>query len=253
QILRAQLEPQGQAIVLSDVRVAWNHAELRAHGPDVMVIPGLTDRQDWSTFDVAEEGQRPALIIEITSPETRNNDLRIKVDHYARVGVAQYVIVDTIGRKPARRLRLIGYTLVGEHYITQPCDEHGRLWLDVAQLWLGIRDDHVVCYDAQGHELGDYVTVVQAAEAAIARADLAETRVRYEAQARADAEAQALYEAQLRAEEAQARAEAETRANAEAQARAEAETRANAEAQARAAAEAELDALREELRRLRGA
>ncbi|PDV97844.1 Uma2 family endonuclease, partial [Candidatus Viridilinea mediisalina] len=166
QILRAQLEPQGQAVVLSDVRVAWDHAELRAHGPDVMVIPGLATRQDWSTFDVAAEGQRPALIIEITSPETRKNDLVIKVDHYAQVGIAQYVIVDTIGRKPVRRLRLIGYRLVGGRYEVQPCDEHGRLWLDVAHLWLGIRGDHVVCYDAQGNELGDYVTVVQAAEAA---------------------------------------------------------------------------------------
>ncbi|PDW04395.1 Uma2 family endonuclease [Candidatus Viridilinea mediisalina] len=225
QVLRAHLEPHGSAIVLSDVRVAWDHAELRAHGPDVMVIPGPTTRQDWSTFDVTAEGHRPALIIEITSPDTRNNDLAIKVEHYALVGVAQYVIVDAIPRKKPRQLRLIGYTLVGDRYHMQACDANGRLWLDVAQLWLGVRDDHVVCFDQQGNELGDYLAVVQAAEAAIMRADAAEVRA-------ATAETRA--------------ATAETRA-------ATAETRATYEAQARAEAEAELEALRAELRRLRGA
>jgi Uma2 family endonuclease len=78
-VLRARLEPHGQAIVLSDVRVAWDVPDLRPHGPDVMVIPGLRERRDWSTFDVAEEGVRPALIIEITSPETRENDVVRKV------------------------------------------------------------------------------------------------------------------------------------------------------------------------------
>jgi colicin import membrane protein len=198
QILRARLEPSERAVVLSDVRVAWDHAQLRAHGPDVMVIPGLRQRQDWSTFDVTEEGHRPALIIEITSPETRHNDLTIKVRHYAMVGVAQYIIVDNVRRKKPRQLRLIGYRLVGERYQRQVSDAKGRLWLDVAQLWIGVRDDHVVCCDAEGHEIGDYLAVVQAAEAAIARADeaearaaTAEARVIYEAQARAAAEAQA--------------------------------------------------------------
>ena len=78
-VLRARLEAHGRAIVLSDVRVAWDVPDLRPHGPDVMVIPGLRERRDWSTFDVAEEGARPALMIEITSPETRENDVVWKV------------------------------------------------------------------------------------------------------------------------------------------------------------------------------
>jgi Protein of unknown function (DUF820). len=74
-----------------------------------MVIPGIAARQDWSAFDVAVEGARPALMIEITSPETRVNDLKRKVAHYARAGVAQYVIVDRIERGGARRVRLLDY------------------------------------------------------------------------------------------------------------------------------------------------
>ena len=286
-VLRARLEAHGRAIVLSDVRVAWDVPDLRPHGPDVMVIPGLRERRDWSTFDVAEEGVRPALMIEITSPETRENDVVWKVAHYARAGVAQYVIVDNVGRRGERQLRLLDYRLVGDTYRLQPPDERGWVYLELAELWVGVEGDHVVCYADDGTAFGDYATVVQqAAEAeararqeAAARAE-AEEQARLEAAARAEAEARARQEAVARAEaEAQARAAAEqaqreaaARAEAEAQARAAAEqaqreaaARAEAEAQARAAAEqaqreaaarAELEArLREleaELRRLQG-
>ncbi|MCS7287739.1 MAG: Uma2 family endonuclease [Roseiflexus sp.] len=223
-VLRARLEASGAAIVLSDVRIAWDIPDLRPHGPDVMVIPGISERQNWSTFEVAVEGVRPALIIEITSPETRENDLDIKVEHYARARVAQYVIVDDMGRGRVRRLRLLDYRLAGERYEAHPPDAAGRVHLVVANLWLGIEGDHVVCYDEQGVAFGDYATVVQQAAEERVRAQAAEEQARREAAARAAAEEQARREAAAREAEARARAEAEAR----------------------------LHALEEELRRLRG-
>ncbi|MFQ3684565.1 MAG: hypothetical protein SNJ51_20050, partial [Roseiflexus sp.] len=68
------------------VRIAWDIPELRAHGPDVTVIPAIRERQNRSTFDVAVEGVRPARIVEITSPEVRALDVENKVEHYARAG-----------------------------------------------------------------------------------------------------------------------------------------------------------------------
>lgn len=143
------------------------------------------------------------LDIEITSPETRRNDLFDKVEHYAHVGVAQYVIVDDLGRGGERRLRLLGYRLALDVYQPQALDDHGRLWLDVAGLWLGVQDDHVVCYDAHGVAVGDYTAVVRAAEEAQQRADI-ETRA-HAAEERADAEARARAEERLRALEAELR------------------------------------------------
>jgi Uma2 family endonuclease len=244
-VLRARLEESGAAIVLSDVRIAWDVPDLRPHGPDVMVIPGIVERQDWSTFDVAVEGARPALIIEITSPETRENDLEIKVDHYARAGVPQYVIVDNQSRRGARRLRLLDYRLTDGVYRLHPPDAAERVHLVIADLWLGIEGDHVVCYDEHGAAFGDYATVVRRAKEAERRAKEAERQARREAE-RAQQEAAAREaEARLRAAaEEQARREAE-RAQQEAAAR-------EAEARLRAAAEARLRALEEELRRLRG-
>ncbi len=225
EVLRARLEPSGVAIVLTDVRIVWDIPGLRAHGPDVMVIPGIAERQNWSTFDVVVEGVRPALIIEITSPETRENDLERKVEHYAQAGVAQYVIIDDMGgRNRERRLRLLDYRLADGRYVAHPMDADGRVHLVIAGLWLGIEGDHVVCYDAQGVAIGDYVTVVRQATEAAERARRAEERARQEAE----------------------------RARQEAAARAEAEERARQEAAARAETESRLRALEAELRRLRG-
>jgi hypothetical protein len=203
-----------------------------------------------------------------------------KVAHYARAGVAQYVIVDNIGRRGERQLRLLDYRLVGDTYRLQPPDERGWVYLELADLWVGVEGDHVVCYTDDGTAFGDYATVVQqAAEAeararqeAAARAE-AEEQARREAAARAEAEAQARAAAEQAQREAAARAEAEAqfrreaaaRAAAEAQARAaaeqaqreaaaraEAEEQARREAAARAAAEARLRELEAEVRRLRG-
>ena len=242
-VLRARLEPSRRAIVLSDVRIAWDIPDLRAHGPDVMVIPGMRKRRNWSTFEVAVERARPALIIEIVSPDARENDVVIKVEHYARAGVAQYVIVDDTGRGGVRRLRLLDYRLEGTAYRLQEPDADGRVHLAIADIWLGLRRDHVVCYDAAGREIGDYVTVVRQAAKAAARAKQAAARARREAAARAEAEERARREAAAREAEARARKEAEERAQREAAAR-------EAEARARAEAEARLRVLRERLRAL---
>jgi len=142
----------------------------------------VAERQDWSTFEVAVEGARPALIIEITSPETRVNDLKRKVVHDVRAGVAQYVIVDRGGRGAARRVRLLDYRLAGGVYRRCAPDAAGRVHLVIANLWLGVEGDHVVCYDERGAAFGDYATVVRQAAAA-------EERAQREATARAEVEA----------------------------------------------------------------
>ncbi len=246
EVLRARLEQSGAAIVLTDVRIAWDIPDLRPHGPDVTVIPGVGERQNWSTFDVSVEGVRPALIIEITSPETRVNDLERKVEHYARAGVAQYVIVDDLSRgRRERRLRLLDYRLEGGAYRLHPPDAAGRVHLAIANLWLGIERDHVVCYDEHGVPFGNYATVVWQAAQEAERAQREAERAQREAE-------RAQREAEAREAEARARLKAEERAQREAErAQREAEAR-EAEARARAAAEERLRALEEELRRLRG-
>jgi len=237
-VLEARLQHDRSAAVLIDVRVAWDVAELQPHGPDIAVVFGVREQQNWSTFDVAQEGARPALIVEITSPETRQIDLFDKVDEYEIAGVPWYVIVETYTSRRTTLRRLKGYMLEDGAYTTLAPDERGWLWIEPAGIWMGVRDNQVECYDQAGALIGDYTDIDMARQEAEARAAA-------EAQARAGAEARA-------AAQAQARAEAEARAAAEAQARA-AEAQARAEAEARAAAtEERLRHLEAELRRLRG-
>ncbi|MBA2390588.1 MAG: Uma2 family endonuclease [Geodermatophilaceae bacterium] len=217
-VLTAQLAGVAGAVVLHDVRVAWDVPELGAHGPDIAVYFNVRERRNWSTFDVAEEGTRPALIVEVASPETRRLDLNNKVDAYDEAGVLLYIIVDTSTRKGVTTRRLLGYHGgEGKGYVPLAPNKAGRLWLEPVRLWLGLEGNELVCYDEAGHPLDEYAALALARKAAEARA----------------------------VEEAAGRA-------AEASARAKAEARAVEEAAARRAAEARLRELEDELRRLRG-
>jgi hypothetical protein len=214
--------------VLADCRVDWNLPGVRPLGPDVAVFFEVRRRILGSTFHVGVEGARPILVIEVTSPETRSNDVGPKVRFYHQARVPLYVIADASERRGERHLNLIGYRYTRRAYQRVRADAQGRIHLPPLQLALGVTLDRqggyqrLACYDlATGRELGDYTAVV-------------------EALAVAEALAQA---------EAQARALAEQRAQAEAQARVAAEQRARAEAKARVAAEKRLRELEAKLKR----
>ena len=195
------------------------------------MILGARARKNWSTFDVAEEGVRPALIIEVTSPETAALDRSVKLEEYDLAGVLLYVIVDTITRRREPVLRLLGYQQSPTGYQGLAPDEHGRLWLAPVRTWLGLEENEIVCYDEAGRPLGDY----RALAAALAE----------EARARAAAEQEA-------AAERRARIAAEQEVAAERQARAAVEREAADERRARTATEERLREIEAELRRLRG-
>jgi Uma2 family endonuclease len=198
-VFNAQLRDDPTAVVLHDVRVAWDVPGLRPNGPDVAVILGVREPRNWSTFDVADEGVRPALLVEVTSPETRQNDLLDKVDIYEQAGVPLYVIIDTRLWKGAEQLHLIAYHLAPNGYEVLAPDERGWLRLEPAGVWLGLNDNRIACYDAHGQLIGDYQALAEA------RA-VAEARAKAEGEARAAAEARASEaEARLRDLEAELR------------------------------------------------
>src|SRR6516162_1114234 len=83
------------ALVLHDVLVFWDIPGLRQHSPDISVIFGVRQPEKLrKSFDVAAEGVRPRMLIEVVSPNYRDNDVVTKVEHYHRARVPFYVIVD---------------------------------------------------------------------------------------------------------------------------------------------------------------
>jgi hypothetical protein len=129
QVCKARLAGDPTALVLSDTQVVWDVAALRHHSPDLTVFFGVRPRPVWYSFSVREEGVRPALIVEVTSPNTRGIDLQTKRRQYFRAGVPLYAILDQLpGRRDApRRLRLLAYRRGRRGYERLPEDEHGRV------------------------------------------------------------------------------------------------------------------------------
>src|SRR5437870_5412741 len=84
----------GTVVVLGDCRVDWGVLGLRPLGPDVLVLFGVRYWLQRGTFRVAEEGGKPIIALEITSPSTHDHDIFNKPDLYYRAGVQLYVIVD---------------------------------------------------------------------------------------------------------------------------------------------------------------
>lgn len=110
-VMSLLIDGNAQAVLLSDTNVDWGVPEVAPHRPDIAVIFQVRERRRWSTFKVAEEGTRPSLIIEITSPATRHLDLDDKYEEYEQVGVPFYVIIDLIKRKRGITRELKGYRL----------------------------------------------------------------------------------------------------------------------------------------------
>lgn len=177
-VLRAQVAGDPTAVVLTDVRVAWDVPDLKAHGPDIMLIFSVQRHKNWTTFDVAEEGVRPALIVEVVSPEYANLDRLNKLEEYDRAGVPLYVILDTLQQGAEETLRLLAYGKRGGSYDALPRDERGRVWIEPARIWLGIEQNELLIYAADDTIIPDYAGLYRARAEAERRAADAEAKLR---------------------------------------------------------------------------
>jgi len=224
-VFKARLAGDRTAAVLSDCRVDWNLPGVEPLGPDVAVFLGVKRHRDWATFDVAAEGARAALVVEVTSPDTRQNDVGDKFAFYHRAKVPLYLIADASDRGDERDLELIGYRYTRRGFRPIPPDENGRIYLKPVNLYVGVTRDRLAgyerlaCYDPEtGEELGDYTALTQACAAALERAQVAthqataaKRRATAAKRQAAAAKRQAAAEAKRAATEAHVRAAAEAR------------------------------------------
>jgi Uma2 family endonuclease len=150
------------AVVTEDKGIQWGVEGIRHHSPDIGVFVGLSREPERGSamLELAELQGRCVLVIEVVSPSTRVNDVVTKIDHYYRVGVPLYVIIDQVKEDGPRALR--AYRHGPKHFLPVELDGQGRLLLPLLGLRLGLREGRVVCFDGQtGQELGDYSQVVR--------------------------------------------------------------------------------------------
>src|SRR5438132_24477 len=88
-VFRTHLASDPQILVLSDQGVYWGGPDpCYHHSPDVCVIFGVREqRENWPSFQVAEQGVRPTLIVEIVSPRYRVNDVGEKFREYYQLNI----------------------------------------------------------------------------------------------------------------------------------------------------------------------
>jgi colicin import membrane protein len=234
-VLRAHLRHDPSIVVLNDVPLKWGIAKMGNHSPDVSVLQGVHTRYPYGVFNVKESGGKPLLLIEVTSPSTRETDVdskkrqENKYRHYAHIGVPWYIIVDTVEWKNTDLpppVSLFQLNPKRKRYKRVKPDSRGWLWVEPVGLYLAPCAEsrlRLAWYDKEGQVIQDYEGLEEQRDAARVQAETEAWRAQIEAR-RAEAEAR--------------RAEAESQ-------------RAEAEAQARAEAEARLRELEAELHRLR--
>lgn len=146
--------------------------------PDVLVVFGVPKKQR-RIYKLEAEGKAPDVVIELTSDETKVNDLGDKRYIYATLGVREYFIFDPLQetmRPPLRGFRLEN----GDYVPLMGC----RLNSEVLGLELRVEQDTLRLYD---RKTGERLLTPQEAEAARREAEAKAEREARERQA-ADAE-----------------------------------------------------------------
>ncbi|MCB0061732.1 MAG: Uma2 family endonuclease [Caldilineaceae bacterium] len=175
-MLRAYFAQEPGIAIFDDLVFVWDHSEVRNYAPDVAVVPNVRDPvADRGRFVVAEEGTGPRLIIEVVSPATRTGDRVDKVRDYPLVGVQEYVYIDQWQRKGQTVWEVVGYRLVGDHYLPLVPDEDGALYLETVNLRIGMEEGQVWLEDANtGQDLMTSLEAHRALQGEIAARQAAE-------------------------------------------------------------------------------
>jgi Uma2 family endonuclease len=139
--------------VFRDLIIVWDDEDIKPHCPDVCVVFGVQNKeQNRARFIVADEGVKPALIIEVVSPRYRKEDREIKVIEYEQAGVQEYVIIDRRTQRGQEIDEILGYRLINERYRLLTPDDDGRILCETIGLWISLRDGSLVMEDSQTGE-----------------------------------------------------------------------------------------------------
>lgn len=196
-------------LILHDVLVLWGVRGVTPKSPDIAAFPGGRFPAGEKSYRVGRDGPLPTFIIEVTSEETRADDLYIKPFHYAALGIREYLIIDILNNA-TEPWELIGYRLdAGPFYRRLPADTEGGItFATVGLRFVAVNRTRIEVYDsATGQRLfnSDELKALMEAESARAEAEAA--------RAEAEAERAAIEAAtRLAAEERATAAEAELRA-----------------------------------------
>ena len=149
-IIRPRLSRLNNGIVMADCLINWGVEGMGNHAPDVAAFEGLQGEADFDagTFFVAKYGRpRCIMIVEVSSPDTRLNNVEAKFDHYHQLGVRLYVIADKKGSDVPREI--YGYRWTRARWVPVRLDRHGRVPVKALGISIGVAGGRVWAYDLE--------------------------------------------------------------------------------------------------------
>jgi Uma2 family endonuclease len=112
--------------------------------PDSFVVFGVGKGQR-RTYKLWEEGQPPAVVVEVTSRATRREDLRTKPKLYQSLGVREYFLFDPL--EEYLRPSLQGFRLANNAYVALQPDEDGAVLSEALDMRLRREGVHLRLID----------------------------------------------------------------------------------------------------------
>ena len=211
--LRFYFRHRQDVYVIGDMFLYYRQGNPHARkAPDIMVIKGIDATVRRRSYKLWEEGVPPSIVIELTSGQTKKEDIVTKPALYASLGIKEYFLFDPMYEYLDEQL--IGYRMdaEGEYVIIEP-DADGDLHSVELGLIFSIEDSLLRVVDP---ETGKYIPAL---DEAADRAAEAMQRAQDEAQ-RAEQESQRAEQESQRAEQESQRAEQESQRAQEAEAEA---------------------------------
>jgi len=136
--------------VFSDLKMLWGIPGIQEPAPDVAIVPNLKNpHKHRKSFDVTEEGTRPILVVEVTSPNYPFD--KNKVPIYEQVEIQEYIIIDPHWGKDDEDLEFFGYHLVSGQYQPMIKDDEERLYSATT-------DTYLFFEIGEGDEVNTYIT-----------------------------------------------------------------------------------------------
>ncbi len=210
--LESALSERPDAKVFFDHRIDWQVPGILPHGPDLTAIENYPG--GWNplrgTFMMREMNARPLLVVEVTSPSTRETDINEKIIEYHAAGIPYYLIADVQNIEDEMLMTVVGYRATAEGYVRLPNDEDGAVWIPSVKLWFHPEGLRVICRDGNRKKIPDRIELEQSVRDFLVRAEKAEVRAERSDAARLKAENELVTERQL--SKAQAKEIAELRA-----------------------------------------
>jgi Uma2 family endonuclease len=150
-IFESRLKRVENGLVLSDCLINWGRKDMRNHAPDVSVFSNLSFQPSSACglFHLKEHNAKCLFLIELVSPNTRENDVVHKKQHYHLLGIPLYIIVDWEKEDRPRTIRGFRYEQDGWVDITV----NEQVVIERFGVALAVREGRTVAIDLQTGEV----------------------------------------------------------------------------------------------------